>query len=50
MASVPSSSPTRKAFRHAGADIGAMAELTYMDAYKSDIITRNRGDHPPVRR
>ena len=29
-----------KAFA-AGADIGAMATLTYMDAYKGDFITRN---------
>ena len=31
---------SEKAFA-AGADIGAMATLTYMDAYKGDFITRN---------
>jgi len=31
---------SEKAFA-AGADIGAMAELSYMDAYKGDYITRN---------
>ncbi|MDY0072140.1 MAG: enoyl-CoA hydratase [Thauera sp.] len=31
---------SEKAFA-AGADIGAMATLSYMDAYKSDFITRN---------
>ena len=31
---------SEKAFA-AGADIGAMADKTYMDAYKSDFITRN---------
>ena len=31
---------SEKAFA-AGADIGAMAEFSYMDAYKGDYITRN---------
>ncbi|MDO9193636.1 MAG: enoyl-CoA hydratase-related protein, partial [Undibacterium sp.] len=31
---------SEKAFA-AGADIGAMANYSYMDAYKSDYITRN---------
>ena len=42
---------SEKAFA-AGADIGAMASLTYVDAYKSDFITRNweaiRGIRKPV--
>ena len=42
---------SEKAFA-AGADIGAMATLTYMEAYKGDFITRNwetlRGVRKPV--
>jgi enoyl-CoA hydratase len=42
---------SEKAFA-AGADIGAMAALNYMDVYKSDFITRNwesiRGIRKPV--
>src|SRR5687768_18558527 len=42
---------SEKAFA-AGADIGAMAQFSYMDAYKGDYITRNweqiRGVRKPV--